>query len=335
MERGCNLIVALVIVSLVVISLGIFVNKVTQENQITGFVTREGNISANIVELVECVLIEDLVDFQTINLGETYDTVSNSSYGKLLLKNNGTVDVDVVIKSGKNATEFFLGTSPLYQFQSSCVVSGCGNILIGDWTAFTKSNQTLVEGLSINSTKDTLRTDLKIAVPVDESAGVKSDVLTFTCSADAFGGEPEPKVLPSIMFQGEELYIYPNNSLGSSAWGCSGDDKGANSDTNGSYNTLQAEDCTGPKICADLSYGGYDDWYLPAKDQLKAVYDWHAANNISKGGYDGEGWENFVADIYWSSTEVGSDFAWGVFFDGGFVYGYGKDLSVRVRCVRG
>jgi hypothetical protein len=98
------------------------------------------------------------------------------------LKNNGTVKVDVDIKSGKNATEFLLGTSPLFQFQSSCVDSGCGNNPVGSWLDFDKLNQTIMNSLEINMSKDTLRTDLKIAVPVDEPAGTKSDVLTFTCS---------------------------------------------------------------------------------------------------------------------------------------------------------
>jgi hypothetical protein len=152
-----------------------------QEDPPFGGGDNQASIDADLIDLVECVLTEDLVNFGNVSLGESYDTLGNL-FGKFLLKNNGTVKVDVDIKSGKNATEFLLGTSPLFQFQSSCVAVGCGTGNVGSWLDFDKSNQTIMNSLEINMSKDTLRTDLKIAVPVDEPAGTKSDVLTFTCS---------------------------------------------------------------------------------------------------------------------------------------------------------
>jgi uncharacterized repeat protein (TIGR02543 family) len=47
------------------------------------------------------------------------------------------------------------------------------------------------------------------------------------------------------------------------------------------------------KLCSDLSYGGYDDWFLPATDELNMMY-----KNLKKNGLGG-----FSNLGYWSSSE--------------------------------
>lgn len=77
------------------------------------------------------------------------------------------------------------------------------------------------------------------------------------------------------------------------------------------------------RLCLDYRGGGFDDWYLPSKDELDLMY--RSRDRI--GG--------FANDLYWSSTEYNVGFAWEQYF-----YGYGgqytspKGGGSRVRCVR-
>jgi hypothetical protein len=58
------------------------------------------------------------------------------------------------------------------------------------------------------------------------------------------------------------------------------------------------------RICDDLVLGGYDDWYLPSKDELNKLY----LNKDAIGG--------FVDGFYWSSSEFNLNFTWGQNGDG-------------------
>ena len=67
---------------------------------------------------------------------------------------------------------------------------------------------------------------------------------------------------------------------------------------------------------------GYDDWYLPSRDELDALYK----NRAVVG--------NFEPLWYWASTEDDKDKAWIQNFADGFAHAINKGLLGRVRCVR-
>jgi hypothetical protein len=52
---------------------------------------------------------------------------------------------------------------------------------------------------------------------------------------------------------------------------------------------------TAARFCGDLEYGGYDDWFLPSKDELDLMYKNLKANGLGV----------FSGDIYWSSSYSG------------------------------
>ncbi len=79
-------------------------------------------------------------------------------------------------------------------------------------------------------------------------------------------------------------------------------------------------------ICDNLVLGGFDDWFLPSKDELDLMY-----RNLKKQRHGG-----FAPEWYWSSSEDDNYFsAWMQRFDDGRQSNdYAKDNYFRVRAVR-
>ncbi|MBA7516910.1 hypothetical protein ES705_08959 [subsurface metagenome] len=136
------------------------------------------------------------------------------------------------------------------------------------------------------------------------------------------------QVLPSVVFNGKTLYIHPSdNSTGIAWYNGSYVTTNATSTTDGEVNTVIIVTSQGvgdyaAKLCADLVAYGYDDWYLPAKDELNAIY-------LEKDLIEG-----FSPAYYWSSTEYNNTDAWGQDFSNGSQVSYAKYPTSRCRCVR-
>ena len=115
---------------------------------------------------------------------------------------------------------------------------------------------------------------------------------------------------------------------GEVAWGCN--DKflaGRSSIGAGSQNTIDiASGCSvagnAATLCSNLSQGGYDDWYLPSKDELNKLF----LQMKVIGG--------FREVCYWSSTETGKYNACSQIFDNGFQTANDKSTTFSVRPIR-
>jgi len=115
-------------------------------------------------------------------------------------------------------------------------------------------------------------------------------------------------------------------------WGCYGVSiPGADGTAvgTGKQNTIDIEaGCATPgtaaDICANLSLGGYSDWFLPSKDELNLMYE-----NLKVSGVGG-----FPGSYYWSSSEDDASFAWDQSFYNGYRNGSSKGGSRWVRAVR-
>jgi hypothetical protein len=77
-------------------------------------------------------------------------------------------------------------------------------------------------------------------------------------------------------------------------------------------------------ICNDLVLNGYNDWFLPSKDELNLMYE-----NLKLAGIG-----DFSARNYWNSSEYCSRNAWWQYFENGNQITYNKNNLSRVRCVR-
>ena len=72
----------------------------------------------------------------------------------------------------------------------------------------------------------------------------------------------------------------------------------------------------------NLVDGGFNDWYLPTKDELLLVF-----NQIGDVG-------NFQDSYYWSSSEYSNNNAWTVYFGDGTTHNLNKYDSRLVRIIR-
>jgi hypothetical protein len=83
------------------------------------------------------------------------------------------------------------------------------------------------------------------------------------------------------------------------------------------------------EYCSNLVFGGYSDWYLPARDELTLLY----TNRVAIGGFNTSGVWN--AGNYWSSQETYASGVRTIEFQGGWSCGdCGKSPLYSVRCVR-
>ena len=80
------------------------------------------------------------------------------------------------------------------------------------------------------------------------------------------------------------------------------------------------------KLCSDLVYNGFDDWFLPSIDELNLMY----ANLKKKGKGD------FASENYWSSSESNYDSkrAWVQGFISDMTMDYYRSSEYRVRPIR-
>jgi hypothetical protein len=143
-------------------------------------------------------------------------------------------------------------------------------------------------------------------------------------------------------FQGGYVFYLDGNGGGliaapsdqtSAIWGCSGTAiAGANGLAigTGNQNTIDIEaDCPtsgiAADICANLTFGGYSDWFLPAQDELAEMCS--ALHSQGLGG--------FANNWYWSSTQLGTNNAYGWDFTNCVWNNYIRTQdSVNLRAIR-
>jgi hypothetical protein len=122
----------------------------------------------------------------------------------------------------------------------------------------------------------------------------------------------------------------PSGSTAS--WGCSGTTLSNSSGTiigTGLTNTNSivtgcATSNIAARLCFNLSMDGYDDWFLPSKDELYLMY-----TNLKLYGLG-----NFTTSYYWSSSQYSSTAAWILSFSSGATTTGSKSSVYYVRAVR-
>jgi hypothetical protein len=133
-------------------------------------------------------------------------------------------------------------------------------------------------------------------------------------------------------------------------WAVANNATGATSMTDGAANTATVaaitpgvDDYPAPDYCANLTEGGYDDWFLPALNELGWFYNNAAVLGFDTGGgRRGPGRVIIYPGVYWSSTEYTArpNCAWIYsFFSNAVDWVWKSDsnprfIGFRVRCAR-
>jgi uncharacterized protein (TIGR02145 family) len=249
-------------------------------------------------------------------LGSNYDYVSSYSEVKRVGYSVRCLNDD--------ASSAIPGEDSLYLVKGDSVLSVYATTDI-DSITFYRPNSTLTSTTS-QVRLENGETPLDIyqsGVPIDSIVGktYQGGVIAYLDTLDGTG-----------------LIAAPTDQSDGVAWGCYGTlISGADGTEIGTGNQNTADILAGCSetnsasyFCDTLTLGGYNDWFLPSKDELNKLYE-----NIGQGNALGLGnVGGFANDDYWSSTEYGHGSAWKQGFDYGTQY-YGiKSSYGSVRAVR-
>jgi hypothetical protein len=143
---------------------------------------------------------------------------------------------------------------------------------------------------------------------------------------------------------GEHGLISAQSDLGQFEWGCYGeyiDGADGESIGTGYQNTLDiVAGCSETSIAASIAIayesGGYNDWYLPSRDELYEMYNTIGNGSMLTATAGNIG--SFISGLYWSSSEVNNNHAWLInFYHGNLTpsaNSYGKGGLNLVRVIR-
>ena len=120
-------------------------------------------------------------------------------------------------------------------------------------------------------------------------------------------------------------------------WGCEGtliigadgSAIGTGAQNTGDIVTWCTEAGIAARIADNYSLNGYNDWFLPSRDELFEMYRKIGPGSTTIGNVGG-----FTGSNYWSSSEWDVTFAWLVFFSGGNQTQSSKSNTFGVRAVR-
>ena len=131
-----------------------------------------------------------------------------------------------------------------------------------------------------------------------------------------------------VIFHAQNVIKIISTDEATKTWDYYGTATGATSTTDGVANTDKiAANSNAAKWCRAKGAA----WYLPATEELSAIYNNKAKLNSTLSAIGGT---QLGTGYYWSSTEDNTNYAYGVYFSSGNVYSHSKSNSCSVRAVR-
>lgn len=128
-------------------------------------------------------LINATVNFGNISMGEKKNTTSNAT-DPFLLRNDGNSIIDVNITADDMIWDTQPSASKYFQYKVDIYPNESGSFnysgSVTNWTYIPISNESIIDFFNYTNTNDTAEIDILIEVPLSESSGAKSGLLTFT-----------------------------------------------------------------------------------------------------------------------------------------------------------
>jgi hypothetical protein len=248
-------------------------------------------------------------------------TVNNLHTGTVSI--SGTTIVGQVLTASNNIADIDgLGTFSYQWKRSGSAISGA-----------TASTYTLVTADNANTMTVTITyTDGKGFIETETSAATSSVTSTWPATAIGGGDLTHGFWLGTAGDGTSKLIVAPKSTEASLVWGSTGAVRNTTSTTNGVANTNTLAgfgQAAHPAAYAakNLTTGGYNTWYLPAKDELMTMYLNKSATPFATAN-------SFGGSHYWCSTEYGANYAWVLAWETGNQGNGGKYSSYYVRAVR-
>jgi hypothetical protein len=248
----------------------------------------------------------------TLHTG-TVSISGTAAVGSVLTATNTIADVDG------------LGTFAYQWNRSGTAISGANastyTLVIADNANTITVTITYTDGSGFIETETSAATASVINPP--------NDLVTVSSSVVGVGsGNDNTGYVLGSFSDGMKLYVAPQSTETALTWGSPGTVRGTTLVNNGLANTNTLAgfgQAAHPAAyyCKNLSTGGYNTWYLPAKNEIITMY---SNKSVSP----------FVGSYHWSSSETSDAYVWKQNFFSGTQgdFAGGKLGSFRVRAVR-
>jgi hypothetical protein len=305
-----------------------------------------GLILANTDAIFNISIIQGSADGIAV-YNETHNTITNKVGLVTLTIGQGETDDDFSSIDWSNGPYFLsvkingitMGTSQLLSVPYALYSREAENVFSGDYNDLTNKpdlssyitdesdplfNASVASGITASDTARWNQEYIgdKESVSVYE-AGTGISINSNVISASA----PDPDQPVPLQYHGGLIYVNPF-LIRSGEWGINNLLAGATSETDGLANTEKivaacGEGTYAAKVCYDLTDFGYNDWYLPSRYEIDAIYK---QSYLLK-------YLNYSSH-YWSSTESDKDNAWKVNFYNGAQTTDAKNRINTLVCVR-
>ena len=232
------------------------------------------------------------------------------------------------------------------------IVEGCTDSLMFNYNSLANVDDGSCTAI-INGCTDQTATNYNSSANTDDGSCIPSiygctdpTATNYNSSANTDDGSCTYPLSIGDYYQGGRIFYLDENGGGliaapydqssASEWGCLGyySMPSESAIGTGAQNTIEivnyncspyaSGNSIAANICDWLTLGGYDDWFLPSKDELNLMY-----LNLKLQGMGG-----FSNSDYWSSTAYGGNNAYKQNFGSGYQVGNYRNGTFRVRAIR-